>query len=59
MGVLSNAKNEKFAQGIFEGLSQRKAYRAAFPSSANWKDATVAEHLNCTTPMRFWVGSRN
>lgn len=41
MGVLSNAKNEKFAQGIFEGLSQRKAYRAAFPSSAKWKDATV------------------
>ena len=41
MGVLSNAKNEKFAQGIFEGLSQRKAYRAAFPSSVKWKDATV------------------
>lgn len=41
MGVLTNAKNEKFAQGIFEGLSQRKAYRAAFPSSRKWKDATV------------------
>lgn len=41
MGVLKNAKNEKFAQGIFKGLSQRKAYRAAFPSSVNWKDATV------------------
>lgn len=41
MGVLTNAKNEKFAQGIFEGLSQRKAYRAAFPSSKKWKDATV------------------
>lgn len=41
MGVLSNAKEEKFAQGIFEGLSQRKAYRAAFPSSVKWKDATV------------------
>lgn len=41
MGVLSNAKNEKFAQGIFEGLSQRKAYRAAFPSSVKWKDSTV------------------
>ena len=41
MGVLSNAKNERFAQGIFEGLSQRKAYRAAFPSSRKWKDATV------------------
>ena len=41
MAVLSNAKNEKFAQGIFEGLSQRKAYRAAFPSSVKWKDSTV------------------
>lgn len=41
MGVLTNAKNEKFAQGIFEGLSQRKAYRAAFPSSKKWKDSTV------------------
>ena len=38
---MSNAKNEKFAQGIFEGLSQRKAYRAAFPSSVKWKDSTV------------------
>lgn len=41
MAVLSNAKHEKFAQGIFEGLSQRKAYRAAFPSSVKWKDSTV------------------
>ena len=38
---MSNAKEEKFAQGIFEGLSQRKAYRAAFPSSVKWKDETV------------------
>lgn len=41
MGVLTNAKYEKFAQGIFEGLSQRKAYREAFPNSAKWKDSTV------------------
>lgn len=41
MGVLTNAKYEKFAQGIFEGLSQRKAYREAFPNSAKWKDKTV------------------
>ena len=41
MGVLTNAKNEKFAQGVFKGLSQRKAYRAAFPSSEKWKDSTV------------------
>ncbi len=41
MPVLSNAKNEMFAQGIFKGLSQRKAYRAAFPNSVNWKDSTV------------------
>lgn len=41
MAVLSNAKNEKFAQGIANGMSQRKAYRAAFPSSLKWKDETV------------------
>ncbi len=41
MGVLTNAKYEKFAQGIFEGLSQRKAYREAFPNSVKWKDSTV------------------
>lgn len=41
MGVLSNARHEKFAQCLFEGMSQRKAYREAFPNSIKWKDNTV------------------
>jgi hypothetical protein len=41
MGALENARHEKFAQGIAQGLSQRKAYREAFPNSKKWKDATV------------------
>ena len=41
MAELQNARHEKFAQGIASGLSQRKAYRAAFPNSVNWKDETV------------------
>lgn len=36
-----NAKQEKFVQGLVSGLSQRKAYLAAFPNSARWKDTTV------------------
>lgn len=36
-------KQEKFAQGLFAGLSQREAYRQAYPSSINWKDKTVDE----------------
>lgn len=38
---LKNARHEKFVAGIVSGLSQRKAYRAAFPNSAKWKDETV------------------
>jgi phage terminase small subunit len=34
-------KQEKYTQGLFAGLSQREAYREAFPSSINWKDETV------------------
>ena len=41
MAELKNARHEKFAQGIAKGLSQRNAYRAAFPSSLDWKDTTV------------------
>jgi carbonic anhydrase len=41
MGALANARHEKFAQGIAQGLSQRKAYREAFPNSKRWKDETV------------------
>jgi dihydropteroate synthase len=38
---LDNVKHENFVQNIFSGMSQRAAYRAAFPSSAKWKDKTV------------------
>lgn len=41
MAALENARHEKFAQGISQGLSQRKAYREAFPNSVKWKDETV------------------
>lgn len=41
MAALENARHEKFVQGLSCGLSQRKAYREAFPNSAKWKDATV------------------
>jgi hypothetical protein len=41
MAELNNMRHEKFAQGIASGLSQRKAYRAAFPNSERWKDTTV------------------
>ena len=34
-------KQEKYVQGLFAGLSQREAYREAFPSSLNWKEETV------------------
>ena len=34
-------KQELFVQGIIAGLSQRQAYRKAFPNSKKWKDSTV------------------
>ena len=41
MAVLNSPKREKFAQNIAQGMSQRAAYRDAFPNSAKWKDNTV------------------
>lgn len=42
VAILENARHEKFAQELAKGvLSQRKAYRVAFPRSVNWKDETV------------------
>lgn len=41
MAELINARHEKYAQGLANGLTQRTAYRAAFPNSVRWKDATV------------------
>lgn len=34
-------KREKFVQNLISGMSQREAYRNAFPSSVKWKDSTV------------------
>ena len=41
MAALSNPHWEDYAQARAEGLSQRKAYRKAFPRAEAWKDATV------------------
>lgn len=41
MAVLDNARHETFAQELAKGVSQRKAYRAAYPKSERWKDTTV------------------
>lgn len=41
MPVLTNPRNEKFVQSLITGMSQRKAYRAAFKQAARWKDETV------------------
>lgn len=41
MAVLDNARHENFVQYLITGMSQRKAYRSAFPESKNYKDATV------------------
>lgn len=41
MPVLANARQEKFVQGLIQGMSQRKAYRAAFKQSKRWKDETI------------------
>ena len=34
-------KQELFVQGIITGLSQRQAYRKAYPSSKKWLDSSV------------------
>ena len=41
MAALDNPHWEDYAQARAEGLSQRKAYRKAYPRSEKWKDATV------------------
>ena len=37
------AKEEKFISLVFQGNSQRKAYREAFPHTSKWMDKTVDE----------------
>lgn len=41
MPALKNPRQEKYVLNLIKGLSQRKAYRAAFPASKKWKDSTV------------------
>ena len=41
MPVLKNPHWEDYAQARAKGMSQRKAYRAAYPSSEHWKDTVV------------------
>ena len=41
MAALSNPQWENYAQARASGLSQRKAYRAAYPRSENWEDKNV------------------
>ena len=39
--MLLTSKQEKYVQGLVAGLSQRQAYREAYPNSIDWKDRTV------------------
>lgn len=39
--MLENPRHEIFAQEVAKGMSQRRAYRVAFPNSNKWKDETV------------------
>ena len=41
MAELQNVKHEKFAQAVASGISQRAAYRAAYPNAEKWKDEAV------------------
>ena len=41
MPALTNSRQERYAQNLLQGMSQRDAYRDAFPSSVKWKDTTV------------------
>ncbi len=34
-------KQDKYVQCLIQGMSQRQAYRKAFPNSKKWKDRTV------------------
>lgn len=41
MAPLKNARHEKYVQNLISGMSQRQAYRDAFPASKKWKDNVV------------------
>ena len=41
MAAVKNARHEKNIQNLIAGMSQRQAYRDAFPGSKKWKDKTI------------------
>lgn len=41
MPILKNARQEKYVQNLIAGMSQRQAYRDAFPGSKKWKEKTI------------------
>lgn len=41
MSELENVKHEAYAQGLAAGMSQKDAYKAAYPRAETWKDQTV------------------
>lgn len=41
MAALTNPRWEAYVQARIRGLSQRNAYREAYPKSVNWKDDSV------------------
>ncbi|MCC8029648.1 MAG: terminase [Lachnospiraceae bacterium] len=48
MPALKSAKQEKFVQNLIAGMSQRQAYRDAYPVSKRWKDVSVD---NCASKL--------
>lgn len=41
MSELENVKHEAYAQGLAAGMSQKDAYKAAYPRAETWKDQTI------------------
>ncbi|WP_277630387.1 terminase small subunit [Atopococcus tabaci] len=41
MATKLTAKQELFVQGLVSGLSQREAYRRAYPNATKWKDNAI------------------
>lgn len=41
VAALENQRHEKFVQNLVAGMSQRKAYRDAYPSAEKWKDSAA------------------
>ena len=46
MAMTLTPQREAFAAALAQGMTQAAAYRAAYPKSAKWKDATVWEEAS-------------